>query len=205
MKNLLLTLTIIAFVILFNFSFLVFNQDFYYKEFEKLKIYEKFSQEEINQNTQELIDYLKNDQPLETGFFNEKEKLHLQDIKSLIDRTLFIFFLTIIVLVILLIINRKNLAKPFLFSGLGLISLVLLFSIINFQNLFFNFHLIAFDNNLWQLDPATDNLISLFSEQFFYDFFRKMLINSLVIGIMLVTVSFLSIKNRQTFKKAIIK
>lgn len=191
MKKLLLTLTIILFVVLLNFRFLVFNEKFYHEEFEKLGAYEKFGQEEVNKNTDFLISYLKNNQQLETEFFNEKEKLHLQDVKFLIDKTILLFYLTLILLITLLIVNRKNLAQPFLFSGIGLILLVIIFALLNFQNLFFNFHLIAFNNNLWRLNPETDNLINLFPEQFFYDFMKRVMINSLLVGIMLILVSFL--------------
>ncbi len=186
MKKLLLALTIILFVVLLNFRFLVFNQEFYHKEFEKLGVYEKFGQEEADKNTDFLISYLKNSQPLETEFFNEKEKLHLQDVKSLINKAIFLFYSALVFLIALLIVNRKNLAKPFLFSGIGLILLVVIFAVVNFQSLFFNFHLIAFTNDLWQLNPETDNLINLFPEQFFYDLMKKIMINSLIIGAIII-------------------
>jgi integral membrane protein (TIGR01906 family) len=49
---------------------------------------------------------------------------------------------------------------------LGTLGLVVL---TGFDAAFERFHLIAFDNDLWQLDPDTDRLIQMFPEGFWYD------------------------------------
>ncbi len=41
--------------------------------------------------------------------------------------------------------------------------------LLNFDQLFLQFHLISFTNEFWMLDPAKDYLIMLFPEGFFYD------------------------------------
>jgi integral membrane protein (TIGR01906 family) len=58
--------------------------------------------------------------------------------------------------------------------GGGSLTLVLMLAIglaaaINFDWLFLNFHLISFANDLWMLDPATDYLIMLFPQGFWFD------------------------------------
>ncbi len=50
-----------------------------------------------------------------------------------------------------------------LFGGFGLLSMF------NFDQLFLEFHLISFDNDLWMLDPTKDNLIMMFPQGFWYD------------------------------------
>ena len=49
------------------------------------------------------------------------------------------------------------------FLGLGALALV------DFSELFLQFHLISFTNDLWLLDPQRDNLIRLFPQGFFQD------------------------------------
>ena len=40
---------------------------------------------------------------------------------------------------------------------------------LGFDQLFWQFHIISFTNELWQLDPSTDYLIMLFPRDFWYD------------------------------------
>ena len=42
-------------------------------------------------------------------------------------------------------------------------------TLFNFDQLFLQFHLFSFTNELWQLDPTKDYLIMLFPQGFFYD------------------------------------
>ena len=44
-------------------------------------------------------------------------------------------------------------------------------ALIDFNWLFTQFHLLSFSNDFWLLDPATDYLIMLFPEGFWYDTF----------------------------------
>ena len=131
-KKLLLVLTIILFIPLINFRLLVFNLDFYEKEFTKLNVYDKFSKETAEENTQELISYLKNKGSLETEFFNEKEKQHLIDVKNLINKAINLFYLISFLLILFLVLNYKNLSKPFLYSGISIISLIIILLFLDF-------------------------------------------------------------------------
>jgi integral membrane protein (TIGR01906 family) len=42
-------------------------------------------------------------------------------------------------------------------------------TLVDFDKLFLTFHMISFDNDLWQLDPRRDNLIRFFPFGFWYD------------------------------------
>lgn len=198
-KKLLLVLTIILFIPLINFRLLVFNLDFYEKEFTKLNVYDKFSKETAEENTQELISYLKNKGSLETEFFNEKEKQHLIDVKNLINKAINLFYLISFLLILFLVLNYKNLSKPFLYSGISIISLIIILLFLDFGQAFLSFHKLFFSNDLWQLNPQTDNLINLFPQQFFSDFIKKIFINSFFISILLIISSFFLAKFEKKF------
>jgi integral membrane protein (TIGR01906 family) len=42
-------------------------------------------------------------------------------------------------------------------------------TMVDFEQLFLTFHVLSFDNDLWQLDPRRDNLIRFFPFEFWYD------------------------------------
>ena len=121
----------------------------------------------------------KDGEPFE--LFNEREVIHLKDVKGLIQLD---YRLAVGILIYVLayagvsLFWRKRrywrqLAKGVVVgSGISL-SLLLALGIgtlLNFEQLFFQFHLISFTNELWLLDPATDYLIMLFPQGFFYDY-----------------------------------
>jgi integral membrane protein (TIGR01906 family) len=68
--------------------------------------------------------------------------------------------------------SRRRLASATIYgSGLtfGLMLLLGLLALLDFDRFFLQFHLISFANDLWQLDPAKDFLIMLFPQGFWYD------------------------------------
>ena len=79
---------------------------------------------------------------------------------------------------------------------IGLFGLLGVLSVLNFDALFLQFHLISFDNNLWQLDPTRDNLIMMFPQPFWYDSALRLAITTgaqgtvaMLVGTMLTTLS----------------
>ncbi len=50
---------------------------------------------------------------------------------------------------------------PLAVAGIG--------ALVGFQDLWTEFHLLAFTNDLWKLDPDTDHLIQMFPEDFWLD------------------------------------
>ncbi len=99
------------------------------------------------------------------------------------------FYLFLILFIILIYLNKKNLEKPFLYSGIILLILPLVFYLINFSNFFLKFHETLFSNNLWLLNPETDNLINMFPENFFKDFVITVFIRSMFVGVLLILIS----------------
>ena len=112
--------------------------------------------------------------------FNEKEIVHMIDVKKLVrlDYSLLLIFSAFIAI--------YTLSKAFFFSKigwrpyflrlllgavitLGLIIALGLMLVFNFDGFFLAFHLVSFTNMFWILDYATDNLINLFPTGFFFD------------------------------------
>ena len=135
-------------------------------------------------------DYFNNDQELlqmrvvQNGvlrnLYNAKEIAHMVDVKDLVQGVfdtqiyLGIFLATIVGLGFL--INRlkwlRILGELIALGGMLTLALVVfvgLLSLIGFDKLFLAFHIISFDNNLWQLDPRRDMLLIMFPEGFFFD------------------------------------
>ena len=112
--------------------------------------------------------------------YNTTELLHMWDVKVLI-RTLYNVQL-IVGLYILLFIPAGIAIAPRVFPriflrliawGAGLTLAIVfvtgLLSLTGFSQTFYVFHVIAFTNDLWKLDPAHDYLIAMFPEGFFFD------------------------------------
>ena len=112
--------------------------------------------------------------------YNTTELLHMWDVKVLI-RTLYNVQLIVGLYVVLFIAAGLAIA-PRAFPrmlirliawGAGL-TLAIVFltgflSLTGFSQTFYFFHVIAFTNDLWKLDPARDFLIAMFPEGFFFD------------------------------------
>jgi len=142
---------------------------------------------ELEKAARGLIDYFNSDeecinltlvkdgQPF--ALFNEREVQHLKDVKDLFrfDYRVALGTLAYALGFIALTAWRKTwreLAGALIWgSGLTLaLMLVLgLGTLFNFEQLFLQFHLLSFANELWQLDPSKDYLIMLFPGGFWYD------------------------------------
>ena len=181
-----LTISLFLLIILSNFYFLVFNEKFYANEAEKLDN-EQYMEKYLN-----IINYLKNNEPL--TYFNEKEVLHMKDVKNIIQKTIYLFYLSAIttLLISFYLLCKKQYKK--IISSLKnssiiaiiLLSLLAVILLVSFNNAFIYFHKILFTNNLWLLDPKKDLLINLFPQQFFIDFMKKLIMNSFMVSVIIL-------------------
>jgi len=109
--------------------------------------------------------------------FNEREVAHLRDVKGLIRLDYWVLLGTLIYAlgyagVSLWRKGRRQLAGGLVWgSGITLALMVVLGlgALLSFDQLFRQFHLLSFTNELWQLDPSKDYLIMLFPGGFWYD------------------------------------
>ncbi len=113
--------------------------------------------------------------------FNQREVIHLKDVKGLIwldYRLLRGTLLYVLIYAGVVLLWRKDWRRlaSGVVGGSGLTLALMLAlgmgALISFDRLFLQFHLISFTNEFWQLDPARDYLIMLFPQGFWYDTFR---------------------------------
>ena len=111
------------------------------------------------------------------ALFNERVVVHLKDVKGLFRLDYWIFLGTLIYSFAFVgfVIWRKEwhqLAWGLLWGSgltLGLVLVLGIGTVLNFDQFFLQFHLLSFANELWQLDPSRDYLIMLFPGGFWYD------------------------------------
>ena len=110
--------------------------------------------------------------------FNEREVIHLKDVKGLIRLDYRLLLGTLIYVLAYAGVSlfwrkdRRRLARGMVGGSsitLGLMLALGVGTLLNFDQLFLQFHLFSFTNELWILDPAKDYLIMLFPQGFFYD------------------------------------
>ncbi|MBA7505859.1 hypothetical protein ES706_04536 [subsurface metagenome] len=121
---------------------------------------------------------MKDSKPFE--LFNQREVAHLRDVKGLIWLDYWVLLGTLIYVLtyagVSLFWRRGRYWRRLgwgVVSGGGItLALMLamgLGTLLNFDQLFLQFHLFSFTNELWRLDPARDYLIMLFPQGFWYD------------------------------------
>jgi integral membrane protein (TIGR01906 family) len=145
---------------------------------------------ELKKAADGLISYFNSDEEyinltvIKTGeafiLFNDREVSHLKDVKGLIWLDYWVLLGTIVYVLGFAAVGlwwqRKKYFRQLAWRmlGGGIITLVLMLALglgtlFNFDQLFLQFHLISFTNELWQLNPATDYLIMLFPQGFWFD------------------------------------
>ncbi len=129
---------------------------------------------------EETIDLtvVKDGQPF--TLFNQKEVAHLKDVKGLIWLNYWVLLGTGIYVLLYAAVSlcwltkecwRRLAVSVVGGSGLtlGLMLVLGIMAMLDFNRFFLQFHLISFANDLWQLDPTKDYLIMLFPQGFWYD------------------------------------
>jgi integral membrane protein (TIGR01906 family) len=112
--------------------------------------------------------------------FNERETAHLADVKDLFRATFrvqeaslaFALVYVVAVFVWATEASLRVLARTVLAASLFTLGLLVLFGVgalVGFDEIFLRFHLVAFTNDLWKLDPATDHLIQMFPHDVWFD------------------------------------
>ena len=110
--------------------------------------------------------------------FNDQEIDHLRDVKNLIWLDYWTLLAALVYTLGYVAVSlrwwkdwRRMIQGVVMGSGITL-ALMLALGLgifLGFDQLFWQFHIISFTNELWQLDPSTDYLIMLFPRDFWYD------------------------------------
>ena len=147
-------------------------------------------------------------------FFNEQDRFHMGEVKDLFLGGLKIrniMLVAVLLILILLAAQKAELIKLlprayFVTLGItGVITVVLggLFAS-DFDKYFRIFHEIFFDNDQWMFDPATDYMIRMLPEGFFYDFVFRIggfFVGSLaVLGVVSAVCIFMEKHNKKSAK-----
>jgi integral membrane protein (TIGR01906 family) len=119
---------------------------------------------------------IKDGKPFE--LFNEREVIHLRDVKGLIWLGYRLLVGTLLYILSYTAVRlfwrreRRQLALSVVYGSGVTLALVLVLglgALLDFDRFFLQFHLISFANDLWMLDPTRDYLIMLFPSGFWYD------------------------------------
>lgn len=106
--------------------------------------------------------------------FNEEEILHFKDVKGLFRLDYAVLLGTFLYCAAFAVVSifarqRRLLARVLLIGGgatLGVLALLGIGIALDFNNLFYQFHLIAFSNQFWSVEG---NMLLLFPDGFWYD------------------------------------
>ena len=109
--------------------------------------------------------------------FSEKEIIHLRDVKALFRLDYLVLAVTLAYCLLCAGGCLWRRGRRWLYRGLlggggltqALTALMGAGIALNFEALFWRFHLISFANDFWLLDPSRDYLIMLFPSGFWYD------------------------------------
>lgn len=183
-------LFLVSALLILSVELSAFSKSFYQKQYLKLNTASDMhmSEADLMAATNVLLDYItdKKDsidlkvqvQNETVVMFNEREKLHMIDVKELylsarnVKYIAFFLFISIFVLYIFqkdylnARLNRSVLRNSVLILSLG-IGIIAFFAILDFNAFWTGFHKLFFTNDLWLLNPYTDRMINMFPEPFF--------------------------------------
>ncbi len=137
------------------------------------------------------VTVLKDGEPFE--LFNEREVAHLKDVKALVKLNFRLLVGTVTYVGIfagMCLFWRKRrywraLARGTFIGSIITLGMILALGIgsvtADFNQLFLQFHFLAFTNELWMLDPTMDYLIMLFPEGFWFDI--ALLMGKIIAGV----------------------
>lgn len=194
-------ITLVFTVLFTSLQIISFNRLFYQEKFDQYGVYTEFEGNKtlVDNEFDYVLSYLEgSEKEIKSTFYNEKEKRHLKDVKQLFQTARVLLWLSIGLLVMLgfylLRIEQMSVLLRGLILGsaslLGLILLLLVSVILQFNASFVVFHKLLFSNNLWILNPATDNLINLLPQQIFYDLAFKLAVIIILISTLVLIGSY---------------
>jgi len=207
LKNIITVICIVFLIIIIflaPFRIFVYDIDTYKELYKKNGVYESISETDAENLTMSIIGYLRNEKEIKRfelkdsrSFFTTDEINHLADVRILIKDIIYILYVSTVFLIIFLVLLSEKNKAGFLkrisvilmsSSSIVIILLILLYFFSNnFIPLFEGFHYIFFPQGNWAF-PENSLLITLLPLGFFYEFFIKLLISSLIFGIVLLIV-----------------
>lgn len=198
----------ILIIILSSINYHSFNRKFYQDMYQQLNTHETIgiSKEELFDSTEVLLDYLQDNRKdlsidvvqngQEKPMFNQLEIDHMVDVKNLYQTAMTIRLVSIFSFVALTIFYLSSMKSEWLYTmfkgyqqaliGFGFLLFgIISYVLVDFRGFWILFHQILFTNELWMLNPATDNLILMVPQEFFNQLVIN-IIGTIVIGLVLI-------------------
>lgn len=206
-----IALSLIFIFLISSFEIGIYSDfDFYEKEYSKYGVEEQLDMEmeDIMEVTEYMMSYLRGKEEvlsIETmvegerqDFFNEQDRLHMEDVQGLflgglsLRRATFIILIAGVIALFALKGNWKKII-PYMYERILAVFAVVIVALgvlisQNFTKCFVIFHELFFDNDLWMFDPEYDYMIRMLPEGFFFDMvlriaviFIVMLLGSLIV------------------------
>ena len=190
-------------LLLTSIDLLCFNRSFFHWQYSLNHTAESIgiSEDGLMNATNALLDYMQDKRDdikvievvngSEREIFDERETLHMVDVKNLYLNAMKIRTILLvgsIAILTLLVFTHRNQSytilsnayqNGLLFLG-SIIFFIAIYAIVDFNGFWMNFHYVFFDNDLFLLDPNISIMINMFPSNFFF---------AVVFGIILLFVS----------------
>ncbi len=203
-------IALLIFLLISSFGMAAFYDiDYFGYEFEKNGAEKAtgYSIERLENEAQLLLDYMLLDEAEEefknSDFFNEREKMHMEDVKEIVQNAVNIRRVCIVLIavslgaVFILRLDKLKFLKFFAVS-FGLTGILFYAAaaaaVLNFNKAFVIFHEVLFNNDLWLLDPRESLMINMLPESFFVDTFIRICLTFSVLWAVIFLVSVYLIK-----------
>jgi integral membrane protein (TIGR01906 family) len=193
---------IIIIVLVLSFFLTFINRKFYDKSFASYGTYVTLGVEGSRLIVDNLINYLTSEnteinEVKQLTLFTPKEQSHLADVQRLVVTLKYVGIAALVLLGIFIFLlmkikrYEKKLSRILIISGIGVIAIIIILFLLssNFPAFFETFHKILFPQGNYTFS-GDSLLITLFPQQFFEGFARKMLTEAALIGVMLIVLGF---------------
>ena len=193
--NILISFSLAIFIISGSVILGLRCKSLYYYDVKELNISEMsgFTEEEIKQNYDYLIDYNLNKNVgefhLPTIKYSKEGKIHFEEVRNIFQIVKKVFYISGLISVLGVILSIKN--KNIKFLNTASIMTILLPIItaiplmINFNYFFIKFHETVFSNDYWIFDPSIDPVINMLPQNVFFHIGIFILAIILIISILL--------------------
>ncbi|WP_419749915.1 TIGR01906 family membrane protein [Terrisporobacter petrolearius] len=193
--NILISFSLAIFIISGSVILGLRCKSLYYYDVKELNISEMsgFTEEEIKQNYDYLIDYNLNKNVgefhLPTIKYSKEGKIHFEEVRNIFQIVKKVFYISGLISVLGIILSIKN--KNIKFLNTASIMTILLPIItaiplmINFNYFFIKFHETVFSNDYWIFDPSIDPVINMLPQDVFFHIGIFILAIILMISILL--------------------
>ncbi len=166
---------------LMSFGVLVYDSDYY------TKLTNEYSEIDAASMNKDMVDYFKTGNvPASFKKFSEKEVVHLEDVRKVINYLIDFLMITVVLFIILLNFT-ENKREIFFYGGIITLVLPLLF-FLPFDTLFTQMHNVFFTKGSWIFDSSA-LLVNLYPAGFFYSFAKGIVLRGFCLGLVITFLS----------------